>query len=285
MGNASGTRKPPIRHQRGPEQRSSPEPTVPEPSVTPPAEAPLSADLPEGLFAHYPLQGNLNDAGPYGKPLTQRELRTGRVLNGISFVAEDEGGGVAFDGLNYLHLDALGKPDFGTGPYTIAFWLWLGAPVTEEHATPPPVLFCLARDTGNYDRELVVVPYRGRLSAWDHQGGRFGFEGGELTGTTHLPLQQWVHVALARGEDGVTSLYVDGQLEAAREPHFQIAYVNRCLVFGGDYRDHGLGILQRKGLVGRMRDIRVYSLALDAWGVLDLVDGGLSRVRAANKMG
>jgi hypothetical protein len=94
-----------------------------------------------------------------------------------------------------------------------------------------------------------------------------------------LPPQEWVHVAVARDDEGATHLYVNGELEASKMPSRQIEYGNSDISFGADYRD------QRLSLIGRLRDIRLYSVALDALDVRQLVFGSAALIRPANKLG
>jgi hypothetical protein len=260
--------------------------SIPAPAANDELPAPLADDeLPEGLVAWWPLKTDTRDATGRGQDGVLMEAKS--YLRGFQKGLEaqdhlgheepDDGGDAfaVFPGDRILRVNSL-TTAIDMGPYSVTLWLR-----REDNRDWEAYLFQMGRDPQSCSQELVIMLIDdGKVCIWDHDEGVFGFDiKGDFVTTDPIPLREWVHLAVVRDEAGITHLYLNGELNASKEPRHQIAYRPQGVGIGGDVREFG------SVFSGGMRDVRVYSLALSESEVRDFVDGGASRVRPANKRG
>ena len=139
---------------------------------------------------------------------------------------------LSLDGLSGSHGQLPAGAYFGTGGFTIESWVYVRevrhwSRLVDFGNGPAADNMLLALSAGGTGRPSLHL-YRGNSSA-----------GSELTGSSSLPLKQWVH--LAATFDGTTArLYLNGELDAqaAFQPATQVVVRNNAFVgrsnWGGD---------------------------------------------------
>jgi hypothetical protein len=111
-------------------------------------------------------------------------------------------GSVKFDGTgDYLDIPGSEDFNFGSGDFTIEFWLNINSNNVTQAITDP-------RSSDNDNVPLVWVQ--------GYSGVVYYYAGGanKIVGTTQLATGQWYHVALARN-GSTTTLYLDGSSEGS----------------------------------------------------------------------
>ena len=133
--------------------------------------------------------------------------------------AATHGGSVYFDGTDdTLTLASSSGFAFGTGDYTIDFWIY----ATDEDN----VFICdwRAGSAGGGGLHLTTGGYAGSLSG----GIRLANDAGELVTTKVIDDSQWHHVAIVRSS-GTTTIYIDGKANVSQSD--TIDYTKETLNF------------------------------------------------------
>ena len=161
-------------------------------SFTPPT-SPLTAVTNTSLLC------NFQDAGIYDLAGLSNVDTVGNAQIDTAVVKYGTGS-IEFDGSgDYLDIDGSAELNFGSGDFTIEFWLNLNSSGLQAITDP--------RNSDSDNSPLVWINSSGKV---------YYYTGGSqrIVGTTVLNTGQWYHVALVKNS-GTTTLYLDGTSEGS----------------------------------------------------------------------
>ncbi|WP_242202126.1 PKD domain-containing protein [Aestuariivivens insulae] len=196
------------------------------------------------LQAHYLFDGNFTDSSPYARD---------GVNSGVTFVTDATKGSVAdFDGTDRVSIPQYSGV-LGVGDRSITGWI-------KTTTTNKAIMSWGAAATST--KWVFMQNTSGLL--------RVEIGGGYIVGSTNVADGQWHHVACTFADDGTPNiqdarLYVDGQLEV----NSLVGAVAVNTTDGGDVKigdDQNL-----RKFIGQMSDIRLYSEALTAQDIANMV--------------
>ncbi|MDX2023873.1 MAG: LamG domain-containing protein [Deltaproteobacteria bacterium] len=178
---------------------------------------------------------------------------------GSAWVTGKMGGGIAFDGTNWLtvrtspYLDGVDS-ETGTGQVTLAAWVY---PTAFDTKNLKP-MFIVGRQIGTTTGNqfgLALVPVSGKAG---HLGAFFGPFGGLSAPDGALPLNTWTHVAVTY--DGITAvLYTNGQKTFSSAVVAEMPPERGPVIVGGDINSAS-GVSEL--FVGSLDEVRIYNRVL-----------------------
>ncbi|MBI3864000.1 MAG: PD40 domain-containing protein [Planctomycetia bacterium] len=209
------------------------------------SEKPAEKSAPGGLVAHY----DFDNAVDTERAVADRAGRNPMQLAGANIVTKKGRGALHFDGQKAHAVCGNGDSLRLAGPLTISFWVWPQAVGGNG--------YLISKHGWNIYLGGDFIPrFETRTAAdrdWD-----------TLAGKAALPKQKWSYVtAVFDKEAKKISLYVDGELSAARErTDGGIGAVNVYPLELGHYVASKTQQFQ-----GRLDEIRIYNRALPAQGI------------------
>jgi hypothetical protein len=205
--------------------------------------------LTAGLVAHYPLNGDGQDAGPLGNHCTPVAMSYGANRFGIT------GKAAMFDanlGAELRCATPSGLP-VGNAPRTMLAWINSGSPSTEQGI--------LQYGTADWHHMCAFI-FSGNAG---HRTYFYG-HGNDFAPGPEVPLNTWVFIAMTF--DGTTqSMYTNGQLDASRPTTLDTILNAGGLSIGvrsAGVRWHGL-----------IDDVRIYDRALSAAEIVEAFEADL----------
>ena len=207
-----------------------------------------------GLVAHYPFDGNAQDASGHG--------RHGSVRGAVPTMDRhgNAAGAYAFDGRDDVIVIPNG-PVFNDQPaFTLSLWAAFNDPYSESFGGNG--VTCLLAKGTNYDYQYGLCAVNNRpgrdlfTTAWQSEGGGVTDAAGELTLVRDGAWHSIVGVVSAE----VSKLYVDGKLIATSEASTGRRWNtsgNADVTIGGILQQGGTGFFS-----GKIDDVRIYNRAL-----------------------
>jgi hypothetical protein len=195
------------------------------------------------LVGHWPADGS---------PIDIAGGNNGSLMGPVAFTSGVRGQAFAFSGNSYVEIPGIGRYQFGTGDFSVAFWVRTNVPVTNAHGMVSKDTYGLV---GNYSGWLFNI--------CDGCGG-WGFEVREIPAVDsharieNLLVGKWYLMAGVR--QGTTlSLYVNGSLAKSIDTGIVAnASTNAPMRIGA------LSAGAPQYLNGAIDDVRLYNHALTA---------------------
>jgi hypothetical protein len=197
------------------------------------------------LVAHYPLEGNADDASGHGND--------GQVIGGVTFTSDTPCGGIGdFDGeTGYIEVPE--SPWLRPGQVTLAAEVCLRA-VEDPRGADLIIRKRYLTNDDSYALSVLTVHPQVEFSVNRGSGNP---EDGIVRSTTKLVLGRWYHIA-ATYDGTQLCIYVNGTLEGCVPYATPIAYDGGVLELGASsYVGGHLDFVD-----GRLDDIRIYDYAL-----------------------
>ena len=207
------------------------------------------------LIAHYPLDGNADDA-------------SGNGLHGTNFGAVPafdrlgvEDAAFAFDGVD----DVVDVPTLGNWGDELGFSFWMYA---DSASAGVAMNLIGSRTSGSGSTPINFVIRIGALSGLSWRVFSFGTHSELFTGQGVVDFDRWVHVACDWSQlDGTMRIFLDGALAASGPIGDEPRYLAESIGIG----NYNVGFDSTVApLDGRMDDVRIHSQALTEDEILDL---------------
>jgi len=199
------------------------------------------ADLNTGLLAHYPFDGNANDASPNG---------IHGSVNGATLTHDRFGNtnsAFFFDGIDdYISAEVNINPDIEP---VITMTAWVSAGEYDRADPRAPWRQIISHDNGGFGRSFGIDSRAGNGTGWSMFAGS-----SQVLGGVPVELNQWVFMAVSYNETaGDVKLYVNGTL---------ISHVNATLGSGEDFINIGSNPIFGEFFYGKIDDVRIYNRTL-----------------------
>jgi hypothetical protein len=219
----------------------------------------LPSDLPAGLVALWPGDGSANDVAGQNN---------GTLNGGVTYANDDAGAAFRFDGsTGYVFVPHSPLWDFGSNPFTIAFWANFSSPGGEE------ALIADDNRAGSGENKWILFHgFQGAMYPRNMSGNSsliFHIRGANSADIGNFPFSpvagQWYHIAVTRNASTWT-FYVNGAVIGTARVFISVPSMTAPLTIGNAEQLYFFN--------GLMRQVSIYNRALPAAEIQSIYDAG-----------